>query len=88
MTRPGIKPQFRGSLANTLTIIPMSGLKALLAGKRDEQNGKGKGDTNWAAKYMASLDKSRDTPSRRKEEVIRWFYLTETSTYIRDYFSW
>ena len=39
--------------------------QALLAGKMDEQNGKGKGNTNWVPKYVASLDKSRDTPSSR-----------------------
>ena len=38
---------------------------------------------------MASLDKSRDTQSRKQVEIVRWFFLTEPSTYlyIRDYFS-
>ena len=45
--------------------------QTLLAGKRDEQNGKEKKNTNWAPEYVVSLDKLRDTPSRRKEEVVR-----------------
>ena len=52
--------------------------RGALAGKRSEHK-------LGAKIYMASLDKSRDTPSRRKEEVVRWF---EPSTHIRDYFSW
>ena len=51
--------------------------QALLAGK--------KGEYKPGAKiYKASPDKSRDTPSRRKEEVV--IYLPEPSTYVKDYF--
>ena len=39
--------------------------QALLAGKHEWTSGKGKGNTKWAPKYVAYLDKSRDIPSRR-----------------------
>ena len=39
--------------------------------KGGEQSGKGKGDYKLVLKYVASLDKSHNTPSRRKREVVQ-----------------
>ena len=42
--------------------------------------GKGKGNTNMLPKYVSSLDKSRDTPSRRNRGSSSVISFTEPST--------